>query len=65
MPRIYVVGCEPRTRMSPDDEEIVAELSAPVHAALDEAVRLVESLCREIIAPEQFAQNRSGANNRR
>jgi hydrogenase maturation protease len=65
LPRIYVVGCEPRTQMSPDDQEIVAELSAPVHAALDHAVRLVESLCEEILTPEPFAENRSGANNRR
>jgi hydrogenase maturation protease len=48
-PRILVVGCEPLTRMSEDDEVIVAELSEPVRAALDEAVRLVESLLEDLI----------------
>lgn len=47
-PRALVVGCEPQTRMSADDEEIVAMLSEPVRAALDEAVRLVESLLDEL-----------------
>lgn len=45
--RVLVVGCEPKTRMSPDDEELVMELSEPVRAALDGAVRLVESLLEE------------------
>jgi hydrogenase maturation protease len=43
-PPTLVVGCEPARCPSPDDEEVVAELSEPVRAALDEAVRLVESL---------------------
>jgi hydrogenase maturation protease len=43
-PRTLVVGCEPQTRMSDDDAEIVATLTEPVRAALDEAVRLVESV---------------------
>ena len=47
-PRTLVVGCEPQTRMSADDEEIVAALSEPVRAALDEAVRLVESVLDEL-----------------
>lgn len=47
-PRTFVVGCEPLTRMSEDDEEIVAALSEPVQAALDEAVRLVESLLEDL-----------------
>ena len=34
--------------MSEDDEVIVAELSEPVRAALDEAVRLVESLLEDL-----------------
>ncbi len=47
-PPTYVVGCEPQTRMSADDEEIVAQLSVPVAAALDPAVQLVESLLKDI-----------------
>jgi hydrogenase maturation protease len=42
VPRVLVVGCEPQ--FTPDDDEIVPELSEPVRAALDEGVRLVESL---------------------
>jgi hydrogenase maturation protease len=52
-PRTLVVGCEPATRMSAEDEEIVAALSEPVRAALDEAVRLVESLLEELITEEE------------
>ena len=47
--RVLVVGCEPQTRMSADDEDLLMELSEPVRAALDEAVRLVESLVDELI----------------
>ena len=47
-PRTLVVGCEPQTRMTADDDEVVAELSEPVRAALDEAVRLVESLVERL-----------------
>jgi hydrogenase maturation protease len=50
LPRTLVVGCEPRTRMSLDDEELLAELSAPVQAALDGAERLVRSLVDDLIA---------------
>ncbi len=48
-PSTYVVGCEPQTKMSPDDEEIVASLSEPVLAALAPAVKLTESLLQDII----------------
>jgi hydrogenase maturation protease len=47
-PRTLVVGCEPATRMSPDAEDIVAVLSEPVRAALDEGVRIVESLLADL-----------------
>jgi hydrogenase maturation protease len=53
LPRTLVVGCEPATRMSADDEEIVAALSEPVRAALDEGVRLVESLLEELLNKEE------------
>jgi hydrogenase maturation protease len=42
--RVIVVGCEPQTAMSGDEDEILVELSEPVRAAVDEAVRVVESL---------------------
>jgi len=47
-PRTLVVGCEPLTRMTGDEDEVVAELSAPVRAALDAAVRVVEDLLAEL-----------------
>ncbi len=47
-PRTFVVGCEPRTRVSMDDEELVAELSEPVRHALPEAERLVRSLLADL-----------------
>ncbi|HEX5385669.1 MAG TPA: hydrogenase maturation protease [Gemmatimonadales bacterium] len=44
-PRTLVVGCEPEPLPADlDPSEIVAELSAPVRAALDAAVELVESV---------------------
>jgi hydrogenase maturation protease len=46
--RLLVVGCEPATRMTGDEEDVVVEISAPVRAALDAAVRLVESLLDEL-----------------
>lgn len=48
LPPMYVVGCEPGMQLDPDSAEIVASLSAPVHAALSEAVRMVESLCEDL-----------------
>jgi hydrogenase maturation protease len=47
-PRTFVVGCEPQTRMSADSEELRAELSEPVRAALAEAVEVVESLLDQL-----------------
>jgi hydrogenase maturation protease len=47
-PRTFIVGCEPQTRMTGEEESIVAQLSEPVLAALDPAVRLVESLLQDI-----------------
>lgn len=42
--RVIVVGAEPQRVISPDADEVVVELSEPVRAAIDEAVRAVESL---------------------
>jgi hydrogenase maturation protease len=47
-PRTLVVGCEPETRMAPDDEDLVVQLSEPVRAALDPAIQLVKSLLHEM-----------------
>jgi hydrogenase maturation protease len=48
LPRVLVVGCEPLTRLDADTEEIVAQLSEPVRAALDEGERLVEGLLDDL-----------------
>ncbi|HWY90949.1 MAG TPA: hydrogenase maturation protease [Solirubrobacteraceae bacterium] len=48
LPRTLIVGCEPRTRMSTADEQIVAELTEPVRASLEEAVALVEDLLADL-----------------
>ncbi|MGE5858168.1 MAG: hydrogenase maturation protease [Solirubrobacterales bacterium] len=49
--RVIVVGAEPRTVLSADAEEVVVELSEPVRAAVDEAVRTVESLLGDLPPP--------------
>jgi len=59
-PRTLVVGCEPLTRMTGEEDEVVAELSAPVSAALDGAVALVHELLVDLTgqapkAPEEGA----------
>ena len=52
LPRTLVVGCEPQTRMSADDERIVAELTEPVRASLDAAVRMTEELLTDLTREE-------------
>ena len=52
LPRTLVVGCEPAAVIDPDSDEVVAELSEPVRGALDEAVRLVESLVVDLATME-------------
>jgi len=46
--RTYLVACEPAVLGSEDDEDVLVELSAPMRAAVDEAVTMVESLVRDI-----------------
>jgi hydrogenase maturation protease len=47
--RTLVVGCEPRVVVSGEDyDDMIMELSEPVRAAVEEAVKLVESLVEEI-----------------
>ena len=48
--RILLVGCEPLT-LGPEEGRM--GLSEPVEAAVDEAVRLVESLVKRILAEER------------
>jgi hydrogenase maturation protease len=52
-PRTLVVGCEPQTRMDPSDENLVADLSEPVRLALDEGVKMVDSVLAELTAPKE------------
>jgi hydrogenase maturation protease len=47
IPRLVLVGCEPQNRDSV--EEMSAGLSDAVHAVVDEAVRLVESLVAKLL----------------
>jgi len=47
--RVLVVGCEPKVKMTGDEEDLVGELSEPVRAALDGAVEMVETLVGELM----------------
>jgi hydrogenase maturation protease len=58
MPRVLVVGCEPAEILDMDDE-LKAELSEPVRASLDEAVRMVESVIDDLIANGTSEANES------
>jgi hydrogenase maturation protease len=51
--RILVVGCEPGVRMSGDEDDLVGDLSEPVHAAVDPAVELVEAVLSEVLPTQQ------------
>jgi hydrogenase maturation protease len=53
LPRTLIVGCEPQTRMSAEDEHILAELSEPVRASLEEATALVEGLLADLTRTEK------------
>ena len=47
--RTLVVGCEPQVVVSGEDyDDMIMELSEPVRAAVEEAVKLIESLVEEI-----------------
>jgi hydrogenase maturation protease len=54
LPRTLIVGCEPQTRMSAQDERILAELTEPVRASLEQAVAIVEDLLTDLTSrPEE------------
>ena len=51
VPRTLVVGCEPKLVLSGEDyDDMLMELSEPVQRAVDEAVKLVESIVDEVNA---------------
>jgi hydrogenase maturation protease len=50
--RVLLVGCEPEVRMDGSEDEVVGELSAPVSAAVDRAVAIVEDLVEELTAED-------------
>ncbi len=58
-PRVLVVGCEPATAVALDDEELVMGLSAPVKAAMEQAVELVESVLEDLLAATEDQPQRS------
>jgi hydrogenase maturation protease len=52
IPRTLVVGCEPKVVLSGEHyDDMLMQLSEPVQKAVDEAVKLVESLVEELNAP--------------
>lgn len=54
LPRLLLVGCEPSVLECPDGQ---IRLSAPVQAAVDEAVNLVVSLVEDILARSRKTGN--------
>jgi hydrogenase maturation protease len=56
--RILVIGCEPLTGVSGDDDELVGELSAPVQAAVDVATELVEQTLGELLDDQTSSSRR-------
>src|SRR5215208_6057928 len=54
--RMLIVGCEPQTRMTGEEPDVVTELSPPVAAAVDRAVALVESLIAELTETERTVE---------
>jgi hydrogenase maturation protease len=58
LPQVFVVGCEPAV-VPAEDEGLLAELSEPVRAALDGAVRMVESLLDDLTSSDATANKES------
>lgn len=51
IPRTLVVGCEPKVILSGEEyDDMLMELSEPVQRAVDEALKLVESVVEEVNA---------------
>jgi len=49
LPRVLVVGCEPAKVLDIEHDELSGELSEPVRASLDQAVRMVEGVVDELV----------------
>ncbi len=58
-PRVLVVGCEPATGMTLDDEELVMDLSPAVAGAMEGAVELVESVLEDLLNVNEDQPQRS------
>ena len=58
LPRTLVRGGEPAVVMRGDEEDVVATVSEPVRAALDEGVRLVEALLEDLTSEGQPKEDR-------
>jgi hydrogenase maturation protease len=54
-PQTFVVGCEPQTVVDAERDDLVAQLSEPVRAALDPAVKLVESLLSQLLNRQEVS----------
>jgi hydrogenase maturation protease len=57
--RVLVLGCEPETGTQLNDDELVMGLSPAVAAAIEEAVRLAESVLEELLTPDESQPQRS------
>jgi hydrogenase maturation protease len=55
-PNIFVVGCQPGVIPDPEGAEVVGDLSAPVRAAVDEAIVQVERLLVRLVDGEPAGQ---------
>jgi hydrogenase maturation protease len=58
LPRVLVVGCEPSQILTLEDD-VVAELSEPVRAAVGEATRMLESLLDDLVEEAQTKERPS------
>jgi hydrogenase maturation protease len=56
--RAFLVACEPAVVGSAGDEDVLVGLSAPVQAAVDEAVSMVESLVEDLCRAQPHDERR-------
>lgn len=57
--RVLVLGCEPATANSIEDDDLVMGLSPPVSAAIEKAVEMVEALLEDLLAGGECQPQRS------
>ncbi|GHH86814.1 hypothetical protein GCM10018793_60200 [Streptomyces sulfonofaciens] len=55
LPRVVVLGCEPLVRLRGDEPDVTVGLSAPVRAAVDEAVALLHRVAAALLADPRAA----------